>query len=522
MRKLKEVLRLQSLGLSQHQIARSCSLSQSTVHEYVSAAQAAGVTWPFPEDWDDQKIGQTLFPQRSPPAMWRKHPEPDWTQIHGELQRHKDLTLQLVWQEKRESHPEGYGYSRFCDLYRRWLKKLDLVLRQEHRAGEKMFVDYAGATIPIHDPQTGEIQPAAVFVAVLGASSYTFAEATTVQDLRNWIGSHIRAFEYFGGVTEVVVPDNLKSAVTHPSYYEPDLNPTYRDLGEHYGVAIIPARPYRARDKAKAEVGVQVVQRWIVAALRKRKFFSLEEANQAIAELLTGLNRRPFRKREGSRASLLAQLDRPALKPLPATRYEFGTWKTARVNLDYHIEVERHYYSVPYALVHQEVDVRLTADTLEVLHRGARVASHARSSQAGRATTLTEHMPKAHQKYVGRTPSRLIEEGQQIGPYTGQLMEAILAAKRHPEMGFRSCLGILRLAKTYPAGRMEGAARRALRARAYSSRSMDSILKSQLDRLPGPEDAPGDSPVPAAVEHDNIRGADYFDFPPEADPPMIQ
>ena len=250
MRKLKEVLRLHSLGLSQHQIARSCCISQSTVHEYVSAAQAAGVTWPLPENWDDSQIEQALFPQRPAPAVWRKHTEPDWAKVHQDLQTHKDLTLQLVWQEGRESHPEGYGYSRFCDLYRRWLKKLDLVLRQEHRAGEKMFVDYAGATIPIHDPQTGEIEPAAVFVAVLGASSYTFAEATSGQDLRNWIGSHMRAFEFFGGTVEVVVPDNLKSAVTHPSYYEPDLNPTYRDLGEHYGVAIIPARPYRARDKA--------------------------------------------------------------------------------------------------------------------------------------------------------------------------------------------------------------------------------------------------------------------------------
>ena len=313
-------------------------------------------------------------------------------QIHQELQTHKDLTLQLVWQEGRESNPEGYGYSRFCDLYRRWLKKLDLVLRQEHRAGEKMFVDYAGATIPIHDPQSGEVHPAAVFVAVLGASSYTFAEATTGQDLRNWIGSHMRAFEFFGGAVEVVVPDNLKSAVTHPSYYEPDLNPTYRDLGEHYGVAIIPARPYRARDKAKAEVGVQVVQRWIVAALRKRKFFSLDEVNQAIAELLVRLNQRPFRKREGSRATLFAQLDQPALKPLPATRYQFGQWKTARVNIDYHIEVERHYYSVPYALVHQQVDVHLTGETLEVLHRGVRVASHVRSYEPGKS----DYVDRAH------------------------------------------------------------------------------------------------------------------------------
>jgi transposase len=518
MRKLKEVLRLHSLGLSQHQIARSCSISQSTVHEYVSAAEAAGVKWPAPEDWCDQQIEQALFPQRPASAVWRKHPEPDWKQIHQDLQTHKNLTLQLVWQEGRESAPEGYAYSRFCDLYRRWLKKLDLVLRQEHRAGEKMFVDYAGDTIPIHDPQSGDVHPAAVFVAVLGASSYTFAEATTGQDLRNWIGSHQRAFEFFGGVVEVVVPDNLKSAVTHPSYYEPDLNPTYRDLGEHYGVAIIPARPYRARDKAKAEVGVQVVQRWIVAALRKRKFFCLDEVNQAIAELLSRLNERPFRKREGSRATLFAQLDRPALKPLPAARFQFGEWETARVNIDYHIEVERHFYSVPHALAHQKVDVHLTAETVEVLHRGVRVASHVRSYESAKATTVTEHMPKAHQKYLEQAPSRLIEEGEQVGPCTGQLVEAILAAKRHPEQGYRACLGILRLAKTYPAERMEAAARRCLRARAYNFQSMDSILKNQLDRLP----LPGDPPAQPAVDHGNIRGAGYFDSPPEIDPPVIQ
>jgi transposase len=381
-----------------------------------------------------------------------------------------------------------------------------------------MFVDYAGATIPVHDPQSGAVHPAAVFVAVLGASSYTFAEATSGQDLRSWTGSHMRAFEFFEGVVEVVVPDNLKSAVTHPSYYEPDLNPTYRDLGEHYGVAIIPARPYRARDKAKAEVGVQVVQRWIVAALRKRKFFSLEEVNQAIAELLVRLNERPFRKRPGSRATLFAQLDRPALKPLPATRFQFGEWETARVNIDYHIEVRRHFYSVPYALVHQEVDVHLTAETVEVLHRGVRVASHIRSDAPAKATSLPEHMPKAHQRYLGRTPSTLIEDGQQVGPSTGQLVEAILAAKRHPEQGYRSCLGILRLAKTYPPERLEAAARRCLRARAYNFQSMDSILKNQLDRLP----LPGDPPVQSAVDHDNIRGSGYFDSPPEIDPPVIQ
>jgi len=460
---------------------------------------------------------ETLFPQRPEPGGRRKQSEPDWTKIHQELQTHKNLTLQLVWQEGRESDPEGYGYSRFCDLYRRWMKKLDLVLRQDHRAGEKMFVDYAGDTIPIHDPGTGAIHQASVFVAVLGASSYTFAEVTSGQDLPNWISSHIRAFEFMGGVTLVVVPDNLKSGVSKPSYYEPDLNPTYQEWSEHYEVAIIPARPCRPKDKAKVEAGVQVVQRWIVAALRKHSFFSLDEANRAVAELLVRLNQKPFRKREGSRATLFAQLDRPALHPLPATRYEFGEWKKVRVNIDYHIEFDRHRYSVPYSLAHQEVEVRATAGTIEVLYRGVRVTSHVRSCEAGRATSLTEHMPKAHQKYLGRTPSSLIEEAMQIGPSTCQLIEATLAARRHPEMGYRSCLGILRLAKSYPVGRMEAAAVRALRARAFSLRSMESILRNKLDRL-----APGTAPVHPAVEHENIRGAGYFDSQPETDPTASQ
>lgn len=516
MRALKEVLRLHSLGLSQRQIARSCVISQSTVHEYISAAQSAGLQWPLPAEWDDTQIERTLFPQRRAPEVWRKHPEPDWAQIHQDLQTHKDLTLQLVWQEHRENDPEGYGYSRFCDLYRSWLKKLDLVLRQEHRAGEKMFVDYAGSTIPIHDRGTGAITEAAVFVAVLGASNYTFAEATAGQDLRSWIGSHIRAYEYLGGVALATVPDNCKTGVKKPSYYEPDLNPTYREMAEHYGTAIIPARPRRPRDKAKAEVGVQVVQRWILAALRKRKFFSLEEVNQAIRELLVRLNERPFRKRPGSRAILFAQLDRPALRPLPATRYEFSAWETARVNLDYHVEVGRHFYSVPYALVHQAVEVRVTADTVEILHRGVRVASHVRSAEAAKATTLPEHRPKAHQRYLDQTPSKLIAEARQIGPETGRLVETILTTKRHPEVGYRSCQGIIRLGKTYAAERMEGAARRALRARAYNYASMESILRNQLDRLPLPDESAAAPPV---IEHGNIRGPEYFDSPPEAEPP---
>lgn len=515
MRKIKRVLDLHARGLSQRAIAGSCGIAQSTVSEYLAAAAAAGLTWPDVGEWNEAEIERKLYPHKPAPEFWRKHREPDWLTIQGELQRHKDLTLRLIWEEYRINHGEGYGYSRFCELYRVWLKKLDLVLRQEHRAGEKMFVDYAGATIPIHTA-TGEVAfAAAIFVAVLGASSYTFTEATAGQDLASWIGSHQRAFEFFGGVPELVVPDNLKSGVTKPSYYEPQLNRTYEELGEHYGTAILPARPRRARDKAKVEAGVQVVQRWIVMALRHRRFYSLGELNEAIAQLLGKLNQRPFRRRPGARAALFEQLDRPALRPLPAERYEVGEWETARVNLDYHVEANhRHFYSVPSALVHQQVELRSTATTVEIFRRGVRVASHVRSGQKGAATTLPEHRPKAHQKYLDRTPSRLIEEARGTGPATAALVEAALAAKRHPEQGYRACLGILRLCGDYPAARMEAACERALRVRAFSYQSLESILRNKLDQLPLPPKNP--AAPPPVLPHDNIRGADYYDPPPGA------
>jgi len=394
-------------------------------------------------------------------------------------------------------------------LYRRWRRKLDVVLRQEHRAGEKLFVDYAGATIPITNPQTGEVRQAQIFVAVLGASSYSYAEASWSQQLPDWLGSHVRAFEFFGGVPEIIVPDNLRSGVTRACRYEPDLNRSYQEMAAHYSVAVVPARPRKPRDKAKAEVAVQVVERWIVAALRKRRFNSLGELNQAIAELLERINRRPFRKRSGSRLSLYQSLDRPALKLLPVERYEFGEWKTARVNIDYHIEVERHYYSLPYQLVGKRVEVRLTARTLEIFHQGRRVASHPRSQEPYRQTTVHEHRPKSHQQHLEWTPSRLIDWARNVGASTAKVFEKILESKPHPEMGYRSCLGILRLSKMHSSERVEAASRRALHFDACSYQSLKSILASGLDRQPLEESPPENAPV----EHNNIRGAEYFDPP---------
>ena len=511
MRKLKEVLRLNSLGLKQQQIARSCSIAQSTVHQYLKAAAAAGVRWPLPSDWDDRRLEEAVSGAPRPMQVWRKSEKPDFGSIRHELQRHCHLTLQLVWEEYRQDHPDGYSYSRFCELYREWVRKLDVVLRHEYRAGEKLFVDYAGDKIPIYDPHTGEVDfQASLFVAVLGASSYTFVEATRSQDLSCWISSHIRALEFLGGAPEVVIPDNTKTGVKHPCRYEPELNPTYRELAEHYGFAVVPARPYRPRDKAKVEAGVQLAQRWIIAALRRQKFFNLGDLNEAIMDLLDRLNGRCFRKRpDVSRTLLFQQLDRPALQPLPAQTYVIAHWKPVRPNIDYHVEIERHYYSVPFQLVGQPLEARYTALTVEIFHRGARVASHVRSYAAYAATTIHQHRPKSHQAHLEWTPSRLINWAATVGPATAEVVRTILESKPHPEAGYRACLGILSLAKTYSALRLESASHRALLLRVYSYQSLKSILKRSLDQQPLLEL----ESHPSGPHHDNIRGPHYYDQP---------
>jgi transposase len=513
MRKIKEVLRLKfGLGFANRQIARSCSINHSTVADYLSRAKAAGLgQWPLPDGLDEAGLEKRLFPTVTPrPEQPRA--APNWPAIHEDLRGHKHVTLQLVWQEYKQSNPDGYQYSRFCWLYQQWASKLDLVLRQEHRAGEKLFVDYAGDTVPILDSKTGTIQKASIFVAVLGASNYTYAEATGNQELGSWIRSHVRALEFLGGAPSMLVPDNCKTAVRHPCRYEPDLNPTYQEMAAHYGMAVIPARVRKPRDKAKVEAGVLLVERWILAALRKRTFFSLAGLNQAIAELLDRLNNRPFRKLEGNRAERFAKIDHPALRPLPAEAYSFAEWKKVRVNIDYHIDIERHYYSVPYALLHRELDVRYTAMTVEIFHRGQRIASHARSSRIGGHTTIDAHRPKSHQRYLEWTPERLVRWASTIGPFTALLVDKILQSRPHPEQGFRSCLGILRLGKTYGSDRLEAAATRACNLNACSYQSVKSILNTGLDRQPEREPRLDRPPI----QHPNIRGTDYFN--PQEEP----
>lgn len=510
MRKVKEVLRLRfGLGLQQNQIARSCSIGQATVHRYLQKAAAAGLSWPLPEDLDDRRLEELLFPTAAGRPSRGIRSVPDFAEIRRQLQTHKHLTLQLVWEEYRQTQPDGYGYSRFCELYDRWSRNQDVVLRQEHRAGEKMFVDWAGDTIPIHDQRTGEVTPASLFVAVLGASTYTFARATLSQDLGNWVECHVAAFQYFLGAPKLVVPDNPRTAVDRACRYEPDLNRTYHEMALHYGVAVMPARPRKPRDKAKVENAVLLVERWIIAALRHRQFYALPELNESISELLEKLNQRPFRKRPGSRASLFAELDRPALQPLPVQRYVLAYWKTVRASIDYHVEVDRHYYSVPYQLAGQKLESRSTAVTVEIFLNGKRVASHVRSNAAYRHTTISAHMPKSHQAHLEWSPSRLIHWAEGIGAATAELVHTILERKPHPEMGYRACLGILSLEKIYTRQRLEAASQRAVQLQAFSYQSVKSILKRSLDRqlLLDPET------VPPGPRHENLRGPLYYDPP---------
>jgi transposase len=497
------------MNLGQDQIARSCSIGQSTVHRYLERAAAASLKWPLPDDFDDRRLNELLFPARpdQPPLTPRRGL--NFAEVQRQLQANRHVTLQLLWEEYREAHSEGYSYSRFCELYQRWHSNQNVTLRQDHRAGEKLFVDWAGPTVAIHDSKTGETAPASLFVAVLGASNYTFAHAAMGQHLANWIDCHIRAFEFMGGTPKLIVPDNPRTGVDRACRYEPELNRTYDEMAAHYGAAIMPARPYKPRDKAKVENAVLLVERWILAALRHHRFSSLEQLNESIATLLERLNNRPFRKREGSRLSQFEAIDRPALQALPSERYITAEWKIVRASIDYHVEVEWHYYSVPYQLAGRQLEARFTSRTVEIFEGGKRVASHMRSFAPHLHTTIKEHMPKSHQAHLEWTPSRLIHWAETVGEATALVIDTVLKTKRHPEIGYRACLGIMRLGKTYSNERLEAASKRALELNACSYQSLKSILKRSLDRqtaLPLEPERPG-------ARHENVRGALYFDPP---------
>ena len=507
---IREVLRLTAAGLSQRQIATSLGLSHGVIGKYQAAARRAGLYWPDSEQLDDPALAHRLFPPAPTHTKGLNKKQlaaPDFADIHQQLKR-KGVTRLLLWEEYRAVHPEGYSYTQFCVHYQQWKERLHLSMRQTHRAGEKLFVDYCGQTVPIINAATGEVREAQVFVAVLGASNYTFAEATWTQKQEDWIGSHTRAFTFFGGVPALVVPDNLKSGVRRACRYEPLLNESYRRMLAHYSTAALPARPYKPRDKAKVEVGVQLVERWILARLRHQQFFSLFELNLALRHLLTDLNTRPFKKLPGSRCTLFAEKDRPALKPLPAVAYEYAEWRRARVAPDYHIEVERHFYSVPHSLIKREVDVRLSEKSLECFYQGRRVAVHLRSQLQGRHSTQAAHMPQSHRAHLEWTPGRFLTWAHSIGEQTRDLVRHLLTTRPHPEMGYRSCLGLLALAKQYGPERLEAACRRAFALHSPTRTTVLSILKNGLEQQPLPEEE--ETSAPLIGQHENVRGPDYY------------
>ena len=505
MRKIREILRLAwSCKQTRQSISDSCGIGKTTVTDTLYRASAAGLSYPLPADLDDERLERLLYPQH-PRAITSRRTPPDWSSLHNELLSHKNLTLMLLWQEYKEREPSGYQYSQFCDLFRFWRGKLDLSMRQEHRAGEKMFVDYCGQTIPIVDSTTGEIRDAQVFVAVMGASNYTYAETTWSQSLADWTGSHVRTFSYFGVVPHCVVPDNLLSGVTKTCRYETSINATYQEMATHYGTAVIPARVRKPRDKPKVEAGVQLVQRFILAGLRHHAFFSLAEANAAIKGRLELLNNRPFRKLPGTRKSRFEELDHPAMLPLPELPYQYAQWKIARVHIDYHVDVEGHFYSVPYRLVREQVDVRYTSATVECFHNGNRIASHPRSFVKGKHTTDPEHMPTSHREYAEWTPERLVTWASQTGKATAAVVESILSRRAYAEHGFRSCMGIISLGKKFGKERLEAACERALFIKGVSYASIKSILNNNLDQKPLPKQQ-----ELLTVTHDNIRGTDYY------------
>ena len=507
MRRVREILRLKhECGTSDRAIGRSLGIARSTVALTLDRIAAAGLAWPLAATLSDRVLEAMLYAGAGSKQGMRRKAEPDWTHVHRELRR-PGVTLMLLWEGYRTREPGGYGYSRWCDLYRAWEGRLSPTMRQAHPAGERLFVDYAGQTVEVVDGRTGEVRQAQVFVAAMGASSYTYAEATWTQSLPDWIGSHTRTLAFMGGVPAQLVPDNPKVGVDRANWYEPGLNRTYLDLATHYGTAILPTRVRKPRDKAKVEVAVQVVERWILARLRHRRFFSLAELNEAIALLVTDLNARPMRRLGVSRRDLFRELDQPALKPLPAQAYEYAEWRLRRVSLDYHVDIDGHYYSVPYRLIREQVEARSTARTVEIFHKGERVAAHLRGTGRGRHSTVPDHMPSAHRRHAEWTIERIQRTAARIGPSAARLVALILESRPHPEQGYRACLGILRLARQYGEPRLEAACDRGLDIGARSYGSIQSILINGLDRQPRRPSRQGELTLP---DHPNIRGPRYY------------
>lgn len=503
--KLKQIIQFESSELTAREIGRALQLSHGAVSKYRTAIRVAGLTWQEAQTLEETELERRIWQARAEPAA-REWVLPDCAWIHTELKRHKHVTLQLLWDEYHATHGTlALRYSSFCERYRHWVRRLQRSMRQRHYAGEKLFVDYAGSTVPIYGASCEEAYRAPIFVGALGASGYAYAEATRTASLPDWIGSHVRMLAFYGASPTILVPDNPRVGVTKADRYEPELQRSYEEMAAHFSIAVIPARPFRPRDKPRAEQTVLLVSRWVLARLRHQRFFSLDELNAAIRPLLTDLNERPFQKLPGSRRTVFEALDRPAMRPLPVTAYVYAEWKRVRAAFDYHVDVDRHYYSVPHALVGQELWARFSASTLEVFHRSVRVACHVRSYQRGAHSTIPEHMPRAHRAHAEWTPTRLINWGASIGVNTCAVVEHLLKSKPHPEQGYRACLGLLALARQYGQARLEAASALAVKLQSPTRKSVLSILKTGRDQhSPAPQEQL-DLP-----EHTNVRGPKYY------------
>lgn len=507
MRRVREMLRYrfeQELGYKA--ISYRVGVVPSTVRETLKRVAEAELSWPLPDDMSDGALEAALYREAGKKTGFRRCPEPDWPKLHREMQR-KHVTLQILWDEYIAAHPDGYRYSRFCDLYRGWALKLPVTMRQNHAPGDKLFVDYAGDKLAVVvDRLTGEVRDAHIFVAVLGASSLSYAEATWTEALPDWIAVNVNALEAIGGVPALFVPDNAKVAVIKACLYDPWVNRSYAEMAAHYGSAVLPARPRKPRDKAKVERAVLIVERWLFGRLRHRTFYSLAELNAAIRELVADLNdKRVLRRLGQTRRQLFEELDRPALKPLPVERYVYAEWRRRRAGLDYHVDIDRHYYSVPYRFAREPIEARITARTIELFHQGERIAAHMRGSGNGRHTTIPDHMPSSHRRFADWTIERINREAASIGERAALLCEKILVERSHPEQGFRACLGIVRLVKSFGRERVEAACSRALDIEARTYGSVKSILDHGLDKLPAERPANG-----PPIDHPNIRGSRYY------------
>lgn len=499
---VKETLRLKFLlKKTNREIGRILGISKSTVATYVSRAKGSSLTsFEQIKSMKDEEIKKLIFPSKTDSTSIPLNFE----FFHKELLR-PYVTLQLLWTEEFSKNPNFISYSRFCFLYKQWRKESNISMRQCHKAGEKLFIDYAGTTVPITDKKTGEIKQAQLYLASLGASSYTYAEVTWSQGTKDFISSNINSFEFFGGIPNQLIPDNLKSGVTAASPYEPVINRTYRELAKHYGTAVIPARVRKPKDKAIVEGAVLIASRWILAALRNRTFFSIDEANEAIWELLEQMNSKSFQKRDGSRESVFSEIEKKELKPLPNTRFIIAEWKKRRANIDYHVEIEKCYYSIPYQLRGKIFDSRYTSQTVELFLDGKRITSHKRLHKKGSHSTHKEHMPKSHTLNLDWPPSRIISWARSIGGCTALMVTRIMEQREHPEQGYKACLGIISLEKKYSKERLENACKRSLKFGGISYKSVSSILKKELDfqEVLPVEDS-------SEIEHENIRGRDYY------------